>query len=389
MTYVPVVPTGGAAGWAFLQRTREAQQAAFADSASVTRETERFAERIGEVGSAEELVADRELLTVALGAFGLSDDLNNRFYIQRILEEGATDDRALANRLTDRRYAELAGAFTFEAPAPSAAELVVASYPTRSAGELVAKRDGDHERRLELIMLRELAPPDPDGPEVSEETRWRTVATSRASMAVLSEALDLPAGFGALPLSDRASALQAAAQARFGEDAIDRIAEPRVIEELLGSFLVDPPLPALAQPGFAEGIIARYEARGFEEAVGEQAPDMRLVLNLQRELPALADRAAGVDTLWFTVMGTPPLREVFETAFGLPTSFGTLDVDRQLEVFKERAQGTFGDEGVAQFSDPEAMDELTRLFLARSQIAQSANAGLSSTSVALTLLSGA
>ena len=264
MTFVPVVPFGGPAGYAFLQRTRVAQETAYANSAAVVRETDAFAERIASVRTAEDLMEDRTLLKVALGAFGLGDDIGNRYYIKRILEEGTSDREALANRLTDKRYARMAEAFGF----------------------------------------------------------------------------DRPGG------------------------------------------------PATAEPGFAQRIVAAYETRGFEEAVGEQDPNMRLALNLERELTAIAARDSAATTKWFTVMGTPPLRQVFEMAFGLPKSFGTLDVDRQLEVFQDKAQAAFGDEGVAQFADPEKREELTRLFLARAQIA-SGFQDRSPASNALALLTGA
>ncbi len=194
MNFTPVVPLGGLAGWAFLKRTGASQQAAYAASAATARETERFAQGIAGIRTAEELVGDRQLLKVALGAFGLDSDIDNRYFVRRILEEGTTERTALANKLTDKRYAEMARAFGFDSP--------------------------------------------------------------------------------------------------------------------LG--------PATARLGFAERIVAAYEARGFEEAVGEQDPAMRLALNLERELPTIAGRDVSDSTRWFTIMGTPPLRQVFETAFGLP-----------------------------------------------------------------------
>ena len=90
-------------------------------------------------------------------------------------------------------------------------------------------------------------------------------------------------------------------------------------------------------------IVAAYRARQFEVAVGAQSPDMRLALGLERELADLAARDLSENAMWFTVMATPPLRTVFESAFGLPPSIGTLDIDRQLELFKDRARAAFGD----------------------------------------------
>ena len=68
MSFQPVIPAGGYAGWTFLNRTREVQQSAFEASPQISRDVAAFEERIGSITSAEELVGDRQLLRVALGA---------------------------------------------------------------------------------------------------------------------------------------------------------------------------------------------------------------------------------------------------------------------------------------------------------------------------------
>ena len=88
MSFRPVVPLGGIAGWQFLQRTQTQQREALAASPLIKRETQHFLKEIGSITSAQDLVADRTLLKVALGAFGLESDLNNRFFVQKILEDG-------------------------------------------------------------------------------------------------------------------------------------------------------------------------------------------------------------------------------------------------------------------------------------------------------------
>lgn len=262
MSFQPVLPLSGYAGWRFLGRTMERQQAAFNESATLQRELDYFAEKIGEVESAEALVADRRLLTVALGAFGLQDDIGNRFFIRKVLEEGATAPDALANKLADKTYLKLAEAFGF-------------------------------------------------------------------------------GGAGA---------------------------------------------PRTQQEGFAEEIAAAYRSRSFERAVGEQDDAMRLALNLERELADLAQRPIGDEAQWFSVMGSEPLRAVFDTAFGLPDAFAALDLDRQLEVYRSRAEALFGDSALDQFADPAKREELVKLFLLKSEAA--ASGAMSSAQTALTLLGG-
>ena len=89
--------------------------------------------------------------------------------------------------------------------------------------------------------------------------------------------------------------------------------------------------------------------------------------------------------------GAAPLREVFQTALGLPDSFAALDLDRQLADFRDRAQATFGTESVADFADPEMRQKLIDRFLARDQAQAALAAGPGSGvrgAVALALLSG-
>lgn len=260
MTFQPVIPLTGNAGWSFLTRTREAQEEAFRATALNQRETQYFRDTIGNVTSAEDLVSDRRLMSVALGAFGLDEDINNTFFIRKVLEEGTRDDAAFANRLGDRRYFQMAEAFGFD-----------------------------------------LSPPN---------TRLGT----------------------------------------FG----DRIAED-------------------------------YLSRQFEVAVGNSDPDMRLALGLERELETLSERGLSEAAQWFTVLGTPPLRRVFETALGLPAAAAGLDIDRQLEMFRDKALTAFGVSAPDAFADPGKQEELVRRFLLQSEVA-AAGSGFSSGAVALSLL---
>jgi hypothetical protein len=261
MTFQPFVPTGGLAGWKFLQSTLKTQRAAFAASPVFARDLDDFAARIGSVRTAGELVADYRLLSVALGAFGLSDDIANKHLIRTVLEEGTLDPDALANRLSDKRYRDFAKAF----------------------------------------------------------------------------------GFG------------------------------------------DFPVPNTVLSDFPERIAARFRDQAFEVALGRSDADMRLALNAKRELTALATDDSSERTKWFTLMGTPPLRKVMEGALGLPAGFGTLDIDRQLDEFRDRAAARFGTDTIAGLAEPATLERLLDRFTA---VAGTARSAAQATSPALILLRG-
>lgn len=260
MSYVPALPLGGVAGWRFLERTAEKQQATFGNSAEVRREVAWFEERIASVTSAAELVADRRLLTVALTAFGLGDKIDQKAFVRKVLDEGTTADGAFAVRLSDPAWKAFSAAFGF--------------------GDTAGGRTGE--------------------------------------------------------------------------------------------------------AGFAARIVAAYRTRAFEAAVGQADDDLRLAMNFKREIGALA--AEGEEgASWYKVLGSPPLRKVFETAFGLPKSFVNLDIDRQRDILAGRAEALLGSANLSVFADGEAVEKMITRFLARAQIAAGAGGG-GPASAALTLL---
>ncbi len=259
MSIPPALPLSGLAGWQFLRRTLPEQQARFASGPMQEREAAHLRANLAGITSAEDLIADRRILRVALDAFDLGADMQSRALLRRVLSEGASDPDALANRLSDRRYRAIAETFAFDAP---------------------------------------------DGPRTSE-------------------------------------------------------------------------------PGFADRLLQAAATRRFEAAVGERDETLRLALSLQRDLPALAEEARSDRSRWFAIMGTPPLRKVFETAFGLPKAFAALDLDRQLGVLQERSRRAFGSAEVAQLADPARLEALTRRFLLRSEATTAQTTGPASAALQL------
>lgn len=258
--FQPIVPSSGYVGWKFLQRTLGTQQSSFSNSRTIARSTDHFRDQIANVRTAGDLVNDRQLLEVALGAFGLSEDIDSRFFIQKILSDGTTDDEALANRLSDKRYRAFSAAFGF-------------------------------------------------GSELAPNT---------------------------------------------------------------------------IRPGFADQIIEKYTRKEFERAVGEKDNTLRLALNVAESLREVTEQAKTNTSQWFALMGNPPLRKVFEQALGLPETFGRLDIDQQLSVFKQRAAAALGSDSIADLATPNQQEKLIRLFLLRTETAASPVAN--GASVALTLL---
>ncbi len=242
--FQPAIIVSGYAGWRVLEKTAPRQRETFEKSPGLNRDIEYFKENIGKASTAEALVKDRRLLVVALGAFGLSDEVDKRAFIARILESNLDETSSFANRLSEPRYKAMAKAFGYGSPA---------------------------------------------GRSIGDEA-------------------------------------------------------------------------------FREDIIARFKSLEFERAVGEVDADMRLAMNFKREIAAIAAGENVDRSGWFQAMGQLPLREVLTTAFGLPDAIAQLDVERQKEIFEQKALALYGEKSLSIFTDPARIEDAIRRFFLFRQI---------------------
>lgn len=121
---------------------------------------------------------------------------------------------------------------------------------------------------------------------------------------------------------------------------------------------------------FPDKIVDKYRRIQFEEAVGDQDQALRLALTADRKLQDLAAKSSSEKTKWYSILGDAALREVFETAFGLPKTFGTLDLDQQLSTMQAKAESVLGFSDPASFRGEKDRDSLIRRFLVRGALAE-------------------
>jgi Protein of unknown function (DUF1217) len=144
-------------------------------------------------------------------------------------------------------------------------------------------------------------------------------------------------------------------------------------------------VPRTAVSTFPDEILTQFRARSFESSVGDQNNTYRLALNAEREIPALAAKGTSELAKWYTLLGNSPLREVMQTALGLPKSLATIDLDQQVSVIRDKALSSFGSDTVSQFADPAKLEALVRRYMLRSEV-QDQSAATSPAAIALTLL---
>jgi Protein of unknown function (DUF1217) len=74
---------------------------------------------IGKVSTTSQLVSNYRLLSYALQAYGLGDQINNTALIKQVLDQGTSSSKALANTLPNQNWKAFANAFNFSDTASS------------------------------------------------------------------------------------------------------------------------------------------------------------------------------------------------------------------------------------------------------------------------------
>jgi hypothetical protein len=238
MAFAPVIPFGGLLGFRFVERTFDAQFGTFGRSPDIQRDIDYFLEHAGEATTAEDLVADRRLLRVALGAFGLDDEIDKRAFVRKILEDGTLEPKALANRLSDPAWAELSAALGYGDLGgllvfDNIRHNIVDRFRLRQFERAVG--DVDVDIRLALNFRREIREIALD-PDVGRNG-WFKVLGSQPLRRVIEGAFNLPAGFGQIDIDRQRDELEVRSDQFFGTESPAAFSSDENIDELLRRFL--------------------------------------------------------------------------------------------------------------------------------------------------------
>ncbi|WP_292065614.1 DUF1217 domain-containing protein [Marivita sp. XM-24bin2] len=223
-----------------MKATLKLQKVAHSRSVVISSDTQYFLERFPEIRTPDDIVDDRRVLRVILGAYGLSEDIDNRHFIKTLMTEGVADQKTLANKLADRRYKSLARDFDFSISPPS-------HFRHKDLARKTAERFQDHtfetaigdtnpEMRLAL------------GFSTGIRTLWKESATNDAAWfqilatpplkKVLQTALGLPAEFSRLDIDEQHQRIQEKARRVFGTSDISELSSDTKAEDVTRRFLV-------------------------------------------------------------------------------------------------------------------------------------------------------
>jgi hypothetical protein len=182
---------GAQAALAVADRQGAALQARFEARRDIQAEVAAFRERAPRIADVDALLKDRRALTMVLEAFQIESEIDKRGILRKILTEDPTEQASLANRLTDRRWRQLAAAFApRQGQAPLGDPALLDRIVKNALTNRYEKAMGEANPGLrEALYFRRVA---------AQATTVPQVMADSALLAVTRGALGLPEQFGLL-----------------------------------------------------------------------------------------------------------------------------------------------------------------------------------------------
>jgi hypothetical protein len=172
-----------------------------AKTPDVASETKYFKANIGKATTAAALLKDRRLFNYAMKAFGLGDRTYALGLMRKVLEQGASDPKALANTLNDSNIRAFARMFDYKgANASVGSDAFVQSVTDRYVEQAMEAQQGARNAGVELALyFRQKAP---------SVTSVYGVLADKKLLQVVQTALDISPNTSAQPIDTQARLLK-------------------------------------------------------------------------------------------------------------------------------------------------------------------------------------
>lgn len=210
-----------------IDATRDQQLDTMRNEAANKRSEQAFRERIGDIKTPKELVADFEVYSFVMKAFDLEDQIFGKGMIRKVLEADPVAPESLLNRLTDDRFREmhLALGFTTE-NGPQVPDFTNAAFLDDISNRFYNRQfiNSNDEQNSTVGTVLEFR-------DVAEETSsWFEVLGNKKLTKFFRVALGLPEQMSGLDL-DRQKAI-------FAEKFdLAKLADPAEREKLISRFV--------------------------------------------------------------------------------------------------------------------------------------------------------
>jgi hypothetical protein len=301
-------------------------------------ETDYFLANIGKVRNVTDLLADKRLLTYAMAAYGLDASTETPKTIRKMLEGGVSDPLSPANQQADKRYANFAAAFDF------------AQYSDQATSKDSVLKDTTrlYTAKSQLGLIQ------PGDDYVKAETDYymahvsdvKSIDDLFADKRLYNYALS---SVGLDPAKEDPKFIRSVLEGGVRDaDSVANKQSNKAYANLAAAFNFEQyGEDATTYHASQQPVVDKYMRQTLEEDAGQTNDGVRLALYFQRNAPNLTD--------WYQVLADKALSQVVRTAFGMPDSFASADIDKQVKLFESKMD-------ITDFADPQKLDKFITRF---------------------------
>ncbi|MBE7186616.1 MAG: DUF1217 domain-containing protein [Methylobacterium mesophilicum] len=326
---------------------------------TVQRDTDYFEKNIGKVSSIDDFLKNDRLYRYAMKAFGLEDMTYAKAFMKKALEGGVSSSDSFANKLTDKRYAAFVSAFNFSSRAERTTTYAEAQQGVTDRYNVLAFTNG--------VAL--------DDPTLLKQNADYTAAVAKVTSVDEFLANDAVYNY-AMKAFDLGST---GADKAFMRDILEGgVSDPNSLAnqqkntnfaKFAAAFdFAGKGEKATTWRAAVEGTAEKFARQKLEEDAGDQNEGVRLALNFQRKAKTI--------TSWYDVLADTALAKVVRTTLGLPDSFASADLDRQVSLFKAKLD-------IKDFQDGAKLDKFMKRFTSMYDVANASTDSSAASPVAL------
>ncbi len=302
----------------------------------VDRETKYYLDNITKVKSIDDFVNDTRLFKYAMKAFGLQDMDYAKAFMVKALKEGVSDPDSFANKLTDKRYAEFVNTYNFAKLGDTATvymkaqQQTVANYVTQAA----INGTGDDTVKTETSYY------------LANIGKVKSIDDLMSNDRLFSYAMT---AYGLDSSVDNKSMMRKVLEGgvRDPDSYANKMTDKRYAAFASAFNFEAYGEAATTYNPTQQSVVDKYMRQTLEEDAGQSNEGVRLALYFQRK--------ASTITSWYQVLADTALASVVRTALGLPDSFASADIDKQVQLFEQKLN-------IADFSDPKKLDKFITRF---------------------------
>jgi len=320
-------------------------------------ETDYFKANIGKVRNVTDLLADKRLLTYAMAAYGLDASTETPKTIRKMLEGGVSDPLSPANQSANPRYAAFVAAFNFAQYGDQATQQdsvqkdTTLLYTAKSSLGLIKPGDDyvNSETSYYLAHVGDVKSID----DLFADKRLYNYVLSSYGLDPAKEDPKLIRGVLEGGIRDAASVAN-----KLANKAYAGLASAFNFEAYGEN--------ATTYNPSQQAVVDKYMRQTLEEDAGQTNDGVRLALYFQRKASTLTD--------WYQVLADKALSQVVRTAFSIPDSFASADIDQQVKYFQSKFD-------IADFADADKLDKFITRFTTMYEIQNPTSTATTSVSV--------